>query len=92
MTYKLIFRTEAEQDLEDIQDYYNKINPAITDNFFIEFFDTMDFVENEPQLFQIRYKEIRIAPMYRFPYGIHYRETDLEIIVYRVLHTKRYFK
>ncbi|MGZ3943980.1 MAG: type II toxin-antitoxin system RelE/ParE family toxin [Mucilaginibacter sp.] len=92
MTYKLIFRTEAEQDLEDIQDYYNKINPTITDNFFVEFFDTMDFVKNEPQLFQIRYREIRIAPMYRFPYGIHYRENDLEIIVYRVLHTKRYFK
>ncbi|MGZ3777586.1 MAG: type II toxin-antitoxin system RelE/ParE family toxin [Mucilaginibacter sp.] len=92
MTYKLIFRTEAEQDLEDIQDYYNKINPIITDNFFVEFFDTMDFVENESQLFQIRYREIRIAPMYQFPYGIHYRETDLEIIVYRVLHTKRYFK
>lgn len=92
MTYKLIFRTEAENDLEDIQDYYNKINPSITDNFFVEFFETMDFIEAEPTLFQVRYRQIRIAPMYRFPYGIHYRENDREIIIYRVLHTKRYFK
>ena len=35
MTYELIFRTEAERDLEDIQDYYNKILPSITDNLMI---------------------------------------------------------
>lgn len=51
MTYDLIFRIEAERDLEDIQDYYNKILPALTDNFFIEFFETMDFIEDEPKLF-----------------------------------------
>ena len=88
MNYELIFRTEAEKYLEDIQDYYNKISPAITDNFFIEFFETMDFIEDEPKLFQVRYRGIRIAPLYRFPY----KETKSEIIVYRVLHTKRYFK
>jgi plasmid stabilization system protein ParE len=92
MTYKLIFRVEAEQDLEDVQDYYNEINPLITDNFFVEFFDTMNFIESEPKLFQVRYRGVRIAPMYRFPYGIHYREKASEIIIYRVLHTKRYFK
>ncbi len=55
MTYDFIFRIQAEKDLEDIHDYYNKINPKITDNFFIEFFETMDFIEGEPLLFQIRY-------------------------------------
>ena len=92
MTYKLIFRSEAESDLEDIQDYYNKINPSITDSFFAEFFETMDFIGSGPKLFQVRYREIRIAPMYRFPYGIHYREREKEITIYRVIHTKRYFK
>ena len=44
MIHELIFRAKAEQDLVDIQDYYNKILPSITDNFFIEFFKTMDFI------------------------------------------------
>ena len=92
MIYKLTFQPEAENDLEDIQDYYNKIQPFITDNFFIEFFETMDFIEDEPELFQIRYRGIRIAPLYRFPYGIHYKQTGNRIIIYRILHTKRYFK
>jgi plasmid stabilization system protein ParE len=92
MSYNLIFRTNAEKDLDDIQDYYNKINPTITDNFFSDFFETMDFIEGEAKLYQVRYRGIRIAPMHRFPFGIHYKETALEIVVYRVLHTKRYFK
>jgi len=90
--HELVFRRAAEKDLEDIQDYYNKISPSITNNFFIEFFDTMDFIEDNPELFQIRYREIRIAPLYRFPFGIHYKQTGNRIIVYRILHTKRYFK
>ena len=92
MSYDLIFRVKAEKDLEDIQDYYNKIRHSVANNFFIEFFETMDLIEDEPQLFQIRYKGIRIAPLQRFPYGIHYKQTGNSIIVYRVLHTKRYFK
>lgn len=92
MIYEIIFRLNAEKDLEDIQDYYNKILPAITDNFFKEFFATIKFIESSPQLFQVRYREIRIAPLYRFPYGIHYKEIGNKIVVYRVLHTKRYFK
>jgi hypothetical protein len=63
MNYELIFRIQAEKDLEDIQDYYNAVNLKITDNFFAEFFETMDFIEREPQLFQIRYREVRIAPL-----------------------------
>jgi len=92
MSFELIFRHEAEIDLADIQDYYNNISPTITNNFFTEFFETLSFIEQEPQLFQVRYRDIRIAPLYKFPYGIHYREKNNQIIIFRVLHTKRYFK
>lgn len=92
MSFAVILRIEAERDLVDIRDYYNKISQSITDNFFDEFFYTVDFIENEPQLFQVRYRGIRIAPLYRFPYGIHYSMKNSQIIIFRVLHTKRYFK
>lgn len=76
MSFQLIFRHEAEIDLADIQDYYNKISPTIITNFFEEFFETINFIEQEPKLFQVRYRGIRIAPLYRFPYGIHYIEKE----------------
>jgi plasmid stabilization system protein ParE len=92
MIFELVFRDAANWDLEDIQDYYNKISPAITDKFFIEFFKTMDLIQADPQLFQIRYKGVRMALLYRFPYGIHYKQIKNKLIVYRVLHTKRLFE
>jgi len=92
MNFEIIFRIEAERDLIDIQNYYDKISEKITAKFFKEFFYTMQFIEQSPKLFQERYRGIRIAPLYRFPYGIHYLENDNIVIIYRVLHTKRYFK
>ena len=92
MISRVIFKIRAEKDLKEIQNFYNKISHSITDNFFKEFFETMNFIESEPNLFQVRYRAIRIAPFYKFPYGIHYRQTGNDIVIYRVLHTKRYFK
>lgn len=37
MIGKLIFRAEAERDLDDIKEYYNKISDKVTYNFFKEF-------------------------------------------------------
>ena len=92
MNFKLNLRKSAEIDLTDIEEYYNKVSPKITDNFFKEFFATLNYIESEPQLFQVRYRGIRIAPLYQFPYGIHYIQRNDQVIIFRVLHTKRYFK
>jgi plasmid stabilization system protein ParE len=75
MIRKLIYRSQAEKDLEDIRDYYDNISTKITNKFFKELFETLSFIEQAPELFQVRYRGIRIAPLYRFPYGIHYSET-----------------
>lgn len=92
MSLPLFFRREAEIDLTDIEDYYTEVSIKIRNGFFDEFFRTINFIEQNPKLYQVRYREIRIAPLYRFPYGIHYRITDEKVIIFRVLHTKRYFK
>lgn len=90
--YNLIFRLEAYLDLEEVESYYNKISVALTDRFFGEFSKTLAFIEQQPKIFRERYKKTKIAPLYKFPYGIHYKINDNLIIIYRVLHTKRYFK
>jgi len=92
MNFEIIFRIEAEKDLADIQKYYDEITDTLTRKFFEEFFYTLNFIEQQPEIFQERYRGIRIAPFYRFPYGIHYSIKGAKVIVYRVLHTKRYFK
>ncbi|MBD1366276.1 type II toxin-antitoxin system RelE/ParE family toxin [Mucilaginibacter sp. ZT4R22] len=92
MAKPLVYRSEAKKDLGEIEEYYDKISPSITNNFFKEYFLTLKYIKLGPEMFQVRYRGIRIAPLYRFPYGIHYSETTDAIIIYRILHTKRYFK
>jgi plasmid stabilization system protein ParE len=92
MNYEIRFRVEAERDLDGISSYYDSILPILTERFFTEFFETLQYIEQNPNLFQVRYREIRIAPLYKFPYGIHYKERNGKVFIFRVLHTKRYFK
>ena len=49
--YIIIFRVEAELDLEETQSYYNKFSPTITEKFFHDFFKTLNYLEQEPKLF-----------------------------------------
>jgi len=92
MSFQLFFRPKAEKDLSETEDYYNKISPDLTDRFFEEFFYTADFIQQNPYLYQVRYRGMRIAPFNNFPFGVHYTITGNKIRIYRVLHTKRYFK
>jgi hypothetical protein len=50
MSFELIFRVAAKIDLIYIEYYYNNISGTITDNFFREFFETLNFIENEPPI------------------------------------------
>ena len=90
--YEIRFRLEAYVDLEEIESYYSEISLSIVSMFFKEFSKTLNFIERQPNIFQERYRKIRIAHLYKFPYGIHYKITDNVVTVYRILHTKRYFK
>lgn len=90
--FNILFTTKAEADLEEIRLYYSNISVSVTRNFFKAFFENINFIKQTPTIFQERYRKIRIAPFYKFPYGIHYKIKDNTIIIYRVLHTKRYFK
>ncbi len=89
--YQILFRIEAYSDLDKIERYYSKVSSSVTNNFFNEFTKTLNFIEQQPDFFQERYKRTKIAFFYKFPYGIHYQVKGNTIIVYRVLHTKRYF-
>jgi hypothetical protein len=92
MKREILVRAEARIDLLETKEYYDKISDDITTRFFSEFLETLSFIKSEPKLYQIRYRDIRIAPMHQFPFGIHYIEKGDQVIVLRVLHTKRYFK
>lgn len=88
-TYVLLFREKATLDLEEIESYYDQISTKITNQFFEELRETLNIVEQEPYLFQERYKQVKIATLHRFPYGIHYTISNDRIVILRILHFKK---
>lgn len=86
--YQLKIRVLAQIDIQDIVDYYDEISTKITDKFLSNLYLELDFIENKPKSFQIKYKETRVRYIKGFPFGIHYRilnETVVEVLA--VLHT-----
>jgi plasmid stabilization system protein ParE len=49
----------------------------------------IDAILRNPEAFQKKYKDIKIRFISRFPYGIHYRYKENQIIVIAVFHTSR---
>ena len=52
MTFEFRLSVEAEPDLADIGDYYNRIAHTVTDNFFKGFFDTLNFIKQNLNYFR----------------------------------------
>ncbi len=92
MTYQLIFTVEADQDLNKIKVWYDTINVKLTKDLFSELSDEFKLIKKSPQIYQTRYKQIRIAFLKRFEYGIHFIIEDKQLIVLRILHNKQFFE
>lgn len=86
---RISISTFAEDDLQRIVDYYDKINPAIADRFLDEIDDCLKQIEKLPEGYQKRYKQFRIAFLKKFSFGVYYKIYDFELVVIAVLHTSQ---
>lgn len=92
ITYKMKFAHGSLADFNDGIQYYDKISRELGDKFLTHFWEEIDKVKAAPLHYQKRYKSIRIAFMDTFPFGIHFTVEKDEIIIFRILHTKRFLK
>ncbi|WP_158838936.1 type II toxin-antitoxin system RelE/ParE family toxin [Polaribacter sp. L3A8] len=92
MVYTLNFLENSTRDYKEGLDYYNKISNTLADKFQVYFKNTILEIKNNPLLFQIRYKNIRVANLKNFPFSIHYFIENDIIFVLKILHQKRYYK
>jgi len=72
--------------------YYNQISYELADRFIDNFENTINQIEINPFIYQLRYKNIRIANFSKFPYSIHFIVENESIFILNVLHQKSYYK
>ncbi|OXA91654.1 type II toxin-antitoxin system RelE/ParE family toxin [Flavobacterium hercynium] len=87
--YKIRFVKEALYDIEDAVLWYEKQRIGLSYDFELCLEAGIDSISRNPNLFQKKYKNIRMHFISRFPYGIHYQMEKEEIVVIGVFHTSR---
>lgn len=91
MSYTVVFRAEALQDITDGIDWYNEQQAGLSKRFYTQVENKLEQVAEHPFLYGIRYAEVRCALVDDFPYLVHYyvREKEQRVTVLGIIHTSR---
>ena len=89
MTLAVVFRPEAEVDLLETRDWYERQRPGLGEAFTNLADETVDRIEAMPQMYAVVFRDVRRVKLRRFPYLIYYRVSSDLIEVIAVLHGSR---
>lgn len=87
----MLYGDLVKADLKEIADWYQQINPALKARFLRDFREKTKYIREFPLSSEIKYDEIRLVFLKKFPVAIHYtfRESLGEIVILAVFHTAR---
>jgi len=86
---ELILTKKAKNDIRKATEWYNKRQKDLGEKFQEIIFKELDYIAMNPEIYSLRYMEVRTAVVSIFPYMIHYyidHEVD-QIIAFGIMHT-----
>ena len=91
MSYSLVFSSEAQEDIIESIAWYNQERENLGFEFYGQVSEKLSLLGERPLHYSIRFKNIRITLVRRFPYLIYFKvaEKRTSIIILGVLHTNR---
>ena len=87
--YELIIRPEAERDLSEAFTWYEEKRQGLGHDFLLHVHAGFRFLERDPLVFPVIYKEARRYLIHRFPYKIFYRVEAPKVIILGVIYGRR---
>ena len=89
MTYKVLISKEAEIELATAECYFR--SRSLHRDFLKDLNRQLQFLENTPESFQKKYREVRILNFNHFNYSIHYVISDDKVLFLRILNQRQNF-
>lgn len=80
---------QAYFDIDEAGKWYDKQREGLSVDFELCVEAGFDDIQLQPEGYQLRYREVRVRYIKRFPYGIHYLLEDDVIYVIAVFHTSK---
>jgi mRNA-degrading endonuclease RelE of RelBE toxin-antitoxin system len=90
-TYNVKIDPDAIVDIQEIKKWYNDIQGGLGNKFRNIVMEQIKSLKNDPQIYAIRYKEIRCMIVKQFPYMVHFyiNEDNKLVEVLAVISTDR---
>jgi len=89
MTHPLIVRPEAEQDIDEGHDWYEKQRIGLGADFLTAIDLVFHRIRETPELYAPEYRTVRRVGLGRFPYVVYYRIIGESVEVIAVQHGSR---
>ncbi len=83
----MIIRPEAEADLADAQDWYERQRQGLGAEFLLCVEEVLARIDRTPEMYGEVYRGVRRALTRRFPYAVYYRVEEDVVVVLGVFHT-----
>lgn len=74
--YKVKVEPEALSDIQEITDWYNKAQAGLGERFQKTTIKHINSLNKDPQIYAVRYKEIRCVLIKKFPCMAHFYIND----------------
>jgi plasmid stabilization system protein ParE len=89
--YKVKIEPEALADIQEITDWYNEAHAGLGVRFQKTAIKQINSLRKDPQIYALRYPEIRCLVIKKFPYMIHFylNEENKTVEVLAVISTDR---
>ncbi|HKB06555.1 MAG TPA: type II toxin-antitoxin system RelE/ParE family toxin [Gemmataceae bacterium] len=89
MSLPLWFRPQVALEVNAIRAHYDQQQPDLGDDFFDEYEQCLDRIENSPHLYAKVRGPVRAGPIHRFPYVVYYEAHSDHIVILTVVHGRR---
>lgn len=84
MSYNVSILQTAELDIREAFLDYNSKRDELGDAFEAEIKQEIEYLKQEAQTIQVRYANIRILFLKRFPFGIHFQLEGNDVLIVAV--------
>jgi toxin ParE1/3/4 len=89
MKLPIVLRILAREEYDDSARWYDRQRAGLGVDFTSEVDATFDIISNYPDRYPVVKRDIREAPLHRFPYCVYYRVRSNRVIVLAVFHQSR---
>ena len=89
MSAPAVYLPEADDDVAEAHGYHEQQLAGLGDEFVAAVREAVQRIEDNPQMYGGFRRDIRAAPMRRFPYVIYYRDRGADVLIIAVQHGRR---